>query len=346
MTKGILQKKKNSKARTAPGVSQAMQMPSEPSLYQKYVVGADLQKNSQRQKKAPKQKHTLHSSRSSSNLGDTSGSLYEESARSSSSKHARTITDRPNAHTNTFGSAHPEGNDSGRNSKSFNEELAARPFPNEVLFHDFRMKRAKRELDLSGWHLTADDLEYIGKHCQQMTKLILGDCGDYINTQSIEFLDDCHFIETLDLQNCANVDDSAMAAFRKKHGHLTWLNITGCRVSGVGLERILSASKRLHTLIVQNNPLIDDEALSHIAGCCRSFGTLRYLDISGCKGFSDRGMLVMFQESHKLHQLDLSNCTQITDLALMGFVGRAGTHMALISLNLSGLQIHDSGLSW
>eukprot|EP00759_Apiculatamorpha_spiralis_P031571 PhF_6_TR33464/c0_g2_i1/m.48807 len=90
--------------------------------------------------------------------------------------------------------------------------------------------------------------------------------------------------------------------------HLTYLNVSQCNITDVGLGQISKLSPCLTSLIITNNDRISDVGLDYLTG----MENLRWLEVSYCSQITDAGVMHI-SKLKKLKTLEISGCSSITE---------------------------------
>ena len=110
---------------------------------------------------------------------------------------------------------------------------------------------------------------------------------------------------------------------------------------------LTSSLRELRALIIRDVQTIENEGLQSLAALISRRRQLRVLDMSGCRRFTDEGLLVLLQSAGGIvEELSLARCLQITNLGLMPLRGRAHRGKLAV-LNLDGLtRPSDTSATW
>jgi len=113
------------------------------------------------------------------------------------------------------------------------------------------------------------------------------------------------------------------------------------------LTPLMNSLRNLKSLVIINSPCLNDAGLAAITATMTRRRSLTRLDVSGCKFFSNEALLVMLQAGGGvLQDINISNCTQIRDLGLMGLSARSH-RTCLRTLRMTGLlKTTSSGMAF
>ncbi|KAK1945043.1 F-box/LRR-repeat protein 4 [Phytophthora citrophthora] len=212
------------------------------------------------------------------------------------------------------------------------------------------------------------------RHCVRVTdqgirRLSLG-CPDltFLNAEGLPLLSDLHTSNTngevyrqgiaalaagcrqlhhLDLSNCSSISDGTLHCIARLSHELTSLLLSGCyRVTTAGVKEVLTQCSKLTTLHVSGCDQVTDRAFNKRRQANSPFGNesneLRDLRLRGTQ-VSDVALKWLSRHSPQLRELDVSDCSGITDMGLLALTGSA----LLRSLRLRNVaDITETGVSW
>lgn len=164
--------------------------------------------------------------------------------------------------------------------------------------------------------LTDDILGPIAKNCRQLELLHISLCflftdeGMYALTSGINRTS----LTSLDLSGCKGLTDDGFEVVAMACISLKWLNLSSARITDIGMRAITHNCWRLKNLIMKDLYLISDDVFFFD------------LEKDGRKE-ADENMLT------SLTELDLTDCTRLTDRALEGLSIRCEN---LVNLKLGG----------
>ncbi|KAK7896193.1 hypothetical protein WMY93_021518 [Mugilogobius chulae] len=196
-----------------------------------------------------------------------------------------------------------------------------------------------------------------GRGCHNLVHLNLSGC-----TQAL--LSRCHCLSAISLMDAPNISDSTFKAIAEVV-KLRTFNIEGNnQLTDVGWKVLCSSSQGLRRLHAAECTRLNNDSL-------RSIGTLRhlhYLDISMCNNVGNVGIKYLTDglSAPKIRELNISNCSRITDLAVrrialrltklyhlnLSYCGGLSdkaleflSDSSICSLDISGCSIQDEGLA-
>ena len=217
-------------------------------------------------------------------------------------------------------------------------------FDEALCFHDHARLRPKEHLDLQGWAVTAETLSIVARLAPSLLGLNLHNCRQ-IDDTAMAALRPCRMLATLNLEGTA-VTDRGVLALRQSNAYLTDLNVSGSGVTDAALTMLMEGCKRLAVLSLRRCHSVTDKGLEAIGTAMKVHKAMRELDISGCRRVSDRGMLAMIASARDMTVLKAAECPGLSDLFLMAYASRASSFVRLRHIDLTGVRIHDSGLGW
>ena len=224
--------------------------------------------------------------------------------------------------------------------------------PKNILFEDKRCSLPKKKLILSDWAVRDVDLEVIKVTNGKVVKeLLLNNLGGHILSKN-GFSNLMYFssLTNLTLENCEELDDDILVKLSKKVYKLTYVNIAHStrKVTNHGISSLLKTCKSLNTLNLSHISGVNDSTLASIRNACNKYQSLVCLLLKHCIYFSNEALLLLLSKggSNLLH-LDLSYCTQINELGLMGINRSDGKDPVLLqSLKLNFTSIRDTAINF
>lgn len=161
------------------------------------------------------------------------------------------------------------------------------------------------ELDLSKcpW-LTNENLRKIIDICPHLSKIALSS-NVQLTYQGWGELRKLSQLQGLNLSRCQQMHDEDMLILLRASPQLTQLNLEEC--TGLGERAFFEIARGLPQLAVFNaaRTYIGDASLIEIASRCNH---LRILNVTRCKGISDRGILQAIKLATSLQLLDVTGC--------------------------------------
>ncbi|KAH8556919.1 hypothetical protein BGW37DRAFT_416514, partial [Umbelopsis sp. PMI_123] len=215
-------------------------------------------------------------------------------------------------------------------------------------------------------NINADGIHSIVQGCKRVEYLKMNGCAQLDESTMTAIGENLMDLKRLCLASCSDIKDSAMLAFlTASHGKLTHLNLSNC----VKLTDLLASSVTKHCPLLTHLELaccslITDDGLTYMVSrlpglinldledifqitdvSVREIAThqknLRRLCLSGCVQVTDSAIINLVLEgecAHSLEQLELANCSLITDRALTTIA----THLAAKDISSMQSPILDS----
>ncbi len=154
--------------------------------------------------------------------------------------------------------------------------------------------------------------------CSGLVALNLTACSGVTGAGIAAVCDGCHFLKSLRVDQCTEVDDASLHAICGR-GRLELLTIGQCTaVTDCTLELLGKCSTHLERLDLWGLSLITDDGIRAIAAGCLA---LQHLDVSRCPRLSDAGLAEVPTRCHRLRHLAFASCHAGTDTLLA-----AGAH--------------------
>uniref|UniRef100_UPI00358FA3C0 uncharacterized protein n=1 Tax=Myxine glutinosa TaxID=7769 RepID=UPI00358FA3C0 len=132
----------------------------------------------------------------------------------------------------------------------------------------------------------------------------------------------CLALEQLLLNGAPGPSDAGLLAVAQRCPELRHLELAGCtRITNQGLLEVVTCCPNLEHLDVSDCPEISCVSITPEASChaCLLRGrhlSIRHLDMSGCSGLSDDGLLAVALHCPGLLHLYLRRCTNLSDAGL------------------------------
>ncbi|KAI0212426.1 Dynein regulatory complex subunit 6 [Lamellibrachia satsuma] len=197
-----------------------------------------------------------------------------------------------------------------------------------------------------------------GRSCQDLFHLYMVDCPR-ITDQTLRSLISCKFLTVVNLADCVKVTDSGLRALLEAQCgcKIQELNLTNCvRLTDM---TVVTINKRCSNLVYLTICFCDHiteagiELLGQttcitsldISGChCSDQGLsslgnnfrLKDLNLSECTSITDLGLQKFAQQCREIERLDISHCMQLTDSAIKNL---AFNCKMLSYLNLAGCKL-------
>ena len=168
----------------------------------------------------------------------------------------------------------------------------------------------------------------------------------------------CVFLQELVLAGCDQLTDSGLEAVARYNRKLVKLDLEGCQlVTDLGVVEVFTFCRGLLDVNLSRCQLLTDETLIALGECCRgvehikiayllqltdrglynfaSFakaGALQTLDVTGCRKFSDEGIMVSAEEERRYKPI----LVLVSEVQRRGDNGKLTAH----SSQLTACSIH------
>jgi len=182
----------------------------------------------------------------------------------------------------------------------------------------------------------------IGENLVDLNRLCLASCSDVKDSAMLSFLKASHGKLThLNLSNCPKLTDALARSIVENCPLLTHLELACCSLfTDDGLTDLVSHLPRLVNLDVEDLFQITDASVGEIAVHQKY---LQRLCLSGCVQVTDSAITHLIREGEcidSLEQLELDNCSLITDRALTAIA----THLATRTLSAQSPSVDSNSL--
>lgn len=237
--------------------------------------------------------------------------------------------------------------------------------PTKLLFQDFLGTKPLKVLDLKNWVMNEELLQLIAAKCVNVVTLIL-DSSPNLSIAMFRSLRGHKQIKKLSLQGLScHIDKEFIEVFASMRS-LLQLNISRNTVDKDVMALFATTCGTLRTINLSHCKGVDDLSLYALSQCIEHFRCLDKVDLSGSLDFTDEGLLALVTAGRSvLRDIDLSDCTQLSNLSLAGFRGKmsglrslqlarmnassfdfiAETPKSVVKLNLAGnLLLNDTAL--
>lgn len=191
---------------------------------------------------------------------------------------------------------------------------------------------------------TDRSLEAVGKGCSNLKQMRLRKCCFVSDNGLVAFTQNAKSVESLLLEECNRITQTGILnALSNCSSKLKSLSLVKCMgINDLPLEsQYLSPCESLRCLSIKSCPGFGSSSLAMVGMLCPR---LHQLDLSGLSGISDAALLSLFQSSKAgLVKLDLSGCVNLTDEVVSLLAMHHGETLQM--LNLDGCQkVTDFGL--
>ncbi|KAI9318459.1 hypothetical protein BX666DRAFT_1855826 [Dichotomocladium elegans] len=210
------------------------------------------------------------------------------------------------------------------------------------------------KLDIS-WcrNISGKGVQAIGAHCFRLSSLKLNGCALLDDTAMGALGRNLRHLSRLSLASCTTLTDDMLLtflAYQRHHGWpLTHLNLSGCaRLTDASLRHIavhctspdLQQQPHLTHLELTECELLTDQGFSYLAPRLR---TLVHVDLEDLPQITEITVAALANNEPNLRKLCLSNCTQISDDAIVHLVLH-GVSRCIEHLELNNCTVTDHAL--
>ena len=218
--------------------------------------------------------------------------------------------------------------------------------PRHVIFSDYQQLKPAPAVDMSMWEPTDTDLAVLGQESgSHLLSLNLNRCRR-ITDRGIAHLDECRSLTSINLAH-TRISDEALTMLRMTHGHLTEVDLTGChKVTENGVRALMTGCLRMKVFRLASMKQLTDSALQFVGERPKKQSRITTLDVSHSALATDSGVLALLQGAQGIVQVDLSGNPALTDIVLSAFSDRGTAFASLTSIDLTNMQVADSGAGW
>lgn len=175
-----------------------------------------------------------------------------------------------------------------------------------------------QSIDLTGVKNIEDDIYYtLAKNCKRLQGLYAPGSVKISQDAVLCLANNCPLLKRIKLSDCNNITDDVIRALAKNCPSLVELDIHGCeQITNAGLHVIFTELEALKEFKISKNQNVTYECLESPIGTQLSLERLRILDFSQCSNITDRAIVRFIQLAPKLRNVLLSKCFSITDVSL------------------------------
>ncbi|XP_057273830.1 dynein regulatory complex subunit 6 [Pezoporus wallicus] len=185
--------------------------------------------------------------------------------------------------------------------------------------------------------LTDRCIQAVVEKCQQITSVVFLD-SPHLSDTTFKALAECELVK-VSIEGNNQITDLSFKLMSKCCPYIRHIHMADCqRITDAGLKMI-SPLKHILVLNVADCISISDEGVvPFVQGS--SGAKLRELNLSNCIHVTDASVTEIAQRCHELTYLNLCHCENVTDAGIEAL----GNMLSLISLDISGTRISDTGL--
>ena len=232
--------------------------------------------------------------------------------------------------------------------QKLNTKLDGSGWPEDINGWLLSLARASCRGDSSDHRKTPSSFRQVNlHHCSMLSDRTLTLSIPYFSTS----------LTNLNISHCFRLTDTSLDCIRKHASKLKSVNISSCtHFTSHGISQLWLGCRRLEFLRARHCPGISDAVCQTIASSGSSLEDrengltlklLKLLDFTGCRNITDAGVgLLIDSASIQVCTLELAGCPRLSASAFFGFGNSVALASSLVQLNLGGLALDDSGLSW
>ncbi|XP_004602328.1 dynein regulatory complex subunit 6 [Sorex araneus] len=194
-------------------------------------------------------------------------------------------------------------------------------------------------------HLTINDMPTLTDNC---VKALVENCfhitsvvfvgAPHISDYTFQALSTCN-LRKLRIEGNKRITDASLKSIDKNYPHINHLYMADCREITDGALKSLSLLRHLTVLNLANCVRLGDVGLRHFLDGSSSF-KIRELNLSNCTLLSDASVIKLSECCLNLRYLSLRNCDNLTNTGIQ-CIARI---LSLISLDISGTKVNDESL--
>ncbi|GAA0187601.1 hypothetical protein LIER_34889 [Lithospermum erythrorhizon] len=192
--------------------------------------------------------------------------------------------------------------------------------------------------------VTDRSLEAVGKGCSNLKQMRLHKCCFVSDNGLVAFTKNVKSVESILLEECNRISQTGILnALSNCTSKLKLLTPDRCMgIKDLPSEsQYLSPCESLRSLSIKSCPGFGSSSLAMVGKLCPR---LHQLDLTGLSGISDDSLVSVFESSKAgLVKLDLSDCVNLTDEVVSSLVARHGETLEVLSLD-GCRKVTDAGL--
>lgn len=175
-----------------------------------------------------------------------------------------------------------------------------------------------QSIDLTGVTNLEDDIYYqLAKNCKRLQGLYAPGSSKISYDAVVSLITNCPSLKRIKLSDCTNITPDAIDLLVENCPNLVELDIHGCdKVTNESLHKIFLELEYLKEFKISKNQNITYECLESPNGSLLSLDKLRILDFTQCTNITDKAIIKFIQLAPKLRNVVLSKCSLITDASL------------------------------
>lgn len=175
-----------------------------------------------------------------------------------------------------------------------------------------------QSIDLTGvTHLEDEIYIQLANNCKRLQGLYAPGSFNISQNAVMSLINNCPLLKRVKLSDCNNINDDVIKALVKNCPSLVELDIHGCeQVTNDSLHTLFSELECLKEFKISKNQNITYECFESPNGSLLCLDKLRILDFTQCSNITDKAVIKFIQLAPKLRNVVLSKCSFITDASL------------------------------
>lgn len=175
-----------------------------------------------------------------------------------------------------------------------------------------------QSIDLTGVHGLDDDIYLqLSTHCKRLQGLYAPGSFNISQNAVLSLIHNCPLLKRVKLSDCNNITDEVVYALVKNCPSLVELDLHGCeKITNNSLHALFLELDSLKEFKISRNQNITYECFDSPNGSILSLDKLRILDFTQCSNITDKAVIKFIQLAPKLRNVVLSKCSSITDASL------------------------------
>lgn len=175
-----------------------------------------------------------------------------------------------------------------------------------------------QSIDLTGVSDIQDDIYLqLATHCKRLQGLYAPGSANISQDAVLSLIHNCPLLKRVKLSDCNNITDDVVYALVKNCPSLVELDLHGCeKVTNKSLHALFLQLESLKEFKISKNQNITFECFDSPNGSILCLDKLRILDFTQCSNITDKAVIKFIQLAPKLRNVVLSKCSAITDASL------------------------------
>lgn len=175
-----------------------------------------------------------------------------------------------------------------------------------------------QSIDLTGVTDIQDDIYMqLSMHCKRLQGLYAPGSSCISQEAVLNLIYNCPLLKRVKLSDCNSITDDVVQALVKNCPSLVELDLHGCeQVTNKSLHMLFLQLESLKEFKISKNQNITYECFDSPNGSILCLDKLRILDFTQCSNITDKAVIKFIQLAPKLRNVVLSKCSSITDASL------------------------------